>query len=61
MSATLKGWLIGIANAAISGVASGGAANLIGVGWQKAVAIAGTSAVVSIAKWIIQHPIPGGQ
>jgi hypothetical protein len=60
MGATLKTWFIGLLNAAISGVASGGTASIVGVGWQKALEIAGASAVVSVLKWLAQHPVPGG-
>jgi len=59
MNATWKAWLTGLANAAVSGVASGGTASLVGIGWQKALSIAGVSAAVSAVKWLGQHPLPG--
>jgi hypothetical protein len=56
---TWKQWGIGLINGAISGAASGAAAGLVGVTWKQALAVAGTSAIVSVAKWVIQHPLPG--
>lgn len=55
----MKTWLIGAANALISGAASAVGAGFVGVGFKKAVLIAGVSAVVSLAKWVMQHPVPG--
>lgn len=52
-------WLIGLANALVSGVASGVPASLVGANWKQVVAIAGSSAAVSLTKWILQHPLPG--
>jgi hypothetical protein len=52
-------WLTGLANAAVSGAASGVATGTVGGTWKQALAVAGVSAVVSLAKWIIQHPLPG--
>ena len=52
-------WFTGLANGVISGLASGVAANLAGATWKQIGIIAGTSAVVSAAKWIMQHPLPG--
>ena len=50
-------WLKGLANAAISGATSGGVATVVGVGWKKALIILGSSAGVSMFKWLAQHPI----
>lgn len=61
MSPTWKQWLIGAANAVISGLTSGGISFGLGVPWQKTMIIVAGSALVSIGKWIAQHPIPGGQ
>jgi hypothetical protein len=58
MSTAWDQWLTGLVNAAISGVASGGTASLIGVGWKQALSIAGASALVSVLKWVMQHPLP---
>lgn len=54
-----KQWLIGLANGAVSGVLSGGTAQFLGVGWKKALAIAGVSLLGSVGKWMAQHPMPG--
>ncbi len=59
MSTAWNNWFTGLVNAAISGVASGGTAGLIGIGWKQALTIAGASALVSVSKWILQHPLPG--
>lgn len=59
MSATVKSWLISAGNAAISGAATAIAAGMVGVNFKKSLAIAGVSAVISLAKWIAQHPLPG--
>lgn len=56
----LKAWGIGAVNAVISGAASGIAAGVVGVTLHQALAVAGASALVSLAKWVIQHPLPGG-
>jgi hypothetical protein len=60
MSAQMKAWLIGFANCAISALAAGSAGLTMGVDWKHSLGIAGISAVVSIVKWVAQHPIPGG-
>jgi hypothetical protein len=52
-------WLIGLANGAVSGMASGLAGGIAGVTLKQLLIIAGTSAIVSCAKWVIQHPLPG--
>lgn len=54
-----KSWLIGAANAIISGLASGIGGLTLGIGWHKALALAFISAFVSLAKWMGQHPLPG--
>ena len=54
-----KAWFIGLANGALSAAASGLAAGAVGGTWKQIAIIAGTSAVVSVAKWIAQHPLPG--
>lgn len=59
MSETWKQWLTGAANAVLSALTSGGVAGYVGVGWKKALLIAGGSAVVSFGKWLVQHPLPG--
>jgi hypothetical protein len=60
MNETLKSWLIGAANAALSGVTTGASGLVLGIGWKKAAIMLGVSAVVSLGKWYAQHPIPGG-
>lgn len=54
-----KQWLTALANAAISGLASGLASGVAGLTWKQALVVAGTSALVSVAKWTMQHPLPG--
>jgi hypothetical protein len=54
-----KQWWIGLANAMISGLASGGTGAFIGVGWKHSLEIAGASVAVSFFKWVLQHPLPG--
>lgn len=56
----MKAWLIGVLNAAISGVTTGAAGLVLGIGIQKAAIMLGASAVMSMLKWMVQHPIPGG-
>jgi hypothetical protein len=60
MNATVKSWLIGVANALVSGAASGVAGLTLGIGVEKSLIILAASAGVSLSKWILQHPIPGG-
>lgn len=60
MSPTAKSYLIGLANALISGVVSGGTSLSLGVGWKHSAMILGASAFMSLAKWVVQHPLPGG-
>lgn len=54
-------WLVGLANGAVSGMASGLAGGIAGVTLKQLLIIAGTSAAVSCAKWVIQHPLPGSE
>jgi hypothetical protein len=61
MNPTLKGWLIGLANAAISGAAGAVGSFAAGVTVKQGALIVAVSAGVSLAKWILQHPIPGGE
>lgn len=57
----MRPYLIGLANAAVSGLATGVAASSIFHGTWKQVASAVAIAMgVSAAKWFLQHPIPGG-
>lgn len=56
----MKRYLFSLLNAAISGVATGVAANSIFHGtWKQDVAAAAISAIVSAAKWYLQHQPPG--
>lgn len=54
-----KTWLIGLLNGAIDGLASGGISAGLGIGWKQYLTIAGGTALVSVWKWIVQHPLPG--
>lgn len=54
-------WLIGVGNAIVSGLTSGGASQFVGVPWKKSLAIAGASAGVSLWKYLQQHPLPGSE
>lgn len=54
-----KHWLIGLANAAVSGIAGAVGGFAVGVTWRQALEIAAISAAVSISKWMLQHPLPG--
>lgn len=56
---TWKAWGVSLVNAGISGLASGLLSAGVGVDWKKSLLIAGGSAIVSITKWIVQHPLPG--
>lgn len=60
MSQGMKSYLIGLANAGISGAAVGGTGTVLGIGWKKDAIMIAVSAVVSMVKWMVQHPIPGG-
>ena len=59
MSAAWKQWLVGLANGAISAFASGVASQVAGVTWKQTLVISATSMVVSVAKYVIQNPLPG--
>jgi hypothetical protein len=61
MNATLKGWLIGVANAAISGAAATLGSFAAGVTFKQGAIIVAIAAVGSMVKWMAQHPIPGAQ
>lgn len=54
-----KQWFIGLLNAVLSALTSGGISFGVGVSPKKALMIAGGSALVSFGKWIAQHPLPG--
>lgn len=54
-----KQWLVGLANGVLSGSVSGIATGAVGGTLKQALVVAGTSALVSAAKWILQHPLPG--
>ena len=54
-----KAWLTGLANGVVSGAASGIATGMVGGTLKQSLLVAGTSALVSAAKWILQHPLPG--
>lgn len=58
MSAPMKSWLIALANATISGIASGLTAVAVGASIKQSVIIVAASAAVSALKWMAQHPIP---
>lgn len=54
-----KVWLTGLANGAVSALASGLITAGLGSGWKQTLIVASGSAAVSVAKWILQHPFPG--
>lgn len=56
-----KIWGTGALNAAISGATSGGAAQFVGIPMKQSLYVAGASAVVSLMKWLAQHPLPGAE
>jgi hypothetical protein len=56
-----KRWFAGSANAALSGIASGGMAQFVGIDLKHSLMIAGASAFVSFCKWFAQHPLPGAE
>ena len=58
MSPQLKAWLIGAANAAISGTTAGAIGDGLGLSTKKAILLAVGSAGMSFIKWWKQHPIP---
>lgn len=60
MSDQMKRWLIGLANAGISAAATNFGGFVAGVDWKKALLASILPFVVSLVKWLVQHPIPGG-
>lgn len=60
MNATLKGWLIGAANAGISGLAAAAGSLAAGITLKQGAIVVGISVTTSMIKWMSQHPIPGG-
>ena len=61
MNPTIKQWLIGLLNAAVSGAAAAAGSFAAGVTLKQGLLIVGISALASLAKWIPQHPIPGAE
>lgn len=60
MSAPIKAWLIGLANAGISGLAVTIGTQVAGTTMKQTLIADGFAIVISLSKWIFQHPIPGG-
>jgi hypothetical protein len=56
-----KRWFVGLANAVLSGLTSGGLSAYLGIGWKKALMVAAASFYVSLQKWLNQHPLPGAE
>lgn len=56
----MKRWLIGAGNAGISGLAVAVGSVGAGVSFRQGAIIVATATVVSMVKWMAQHPIPGG-
>lgn len=61
MNTTVKAWLIGALNAGISGLAAATGALVAGTTVKQGAIIVGAAVVVSIVKWMAQHPLPGGE
>jgi hypothetical protein len=61
MSDKVKSWLVGALNAGISGLAAAAGSVVSGVTFKQGAIIVGGSVVVSIIKWMAQHPLPGAQ
>jgi len=59
MSDQTKRWLIGLLNAGISGAATVIGTQVAGTTIKQTAIAAGVAAVVSLAKWVFQHPLPG--
>lgn len=57
VSPQTKRWLIGGANAAISGAASSLGALAAGVTFKQGAIIVAAAALVSFKKWLVQHPL----
>jgi hypothetical protein len=55
----IKAWFVGLLNALISGLASGLTGLAVGVPFKQILEIAAVSAIVSLGKWLAQHPLPG--
>jgi hypothetical protein len=60
MSPTVKSWLIGLANAAISTLATTVGTQVAGTTLKQTLIADGFALAISLSKWIYQHPIPGG-
>lgn len=56
----MKAWLIGAANSAISGIAVAAGSFVAGTTFKQGAVMVGISMAVSLLKWMVQHPIPGG-
>ncbi|MCU1305206.1 MAG: hypothetical protein JWQ87_5490 [Candidatus Sulfotelmatobacter sp.] len=56
---TWKHWLINFGNAAVSGACGGILSAGLGIGWHKAMVVAGGCGFVSAVKWYFQHKPPG--
>jgi hypothetical protein len=61
MNATAKGWLIGALNALISGAAAAVGSLAAGLTLKQGAIVVAVSAGTSLAKWMLQHPLPGGE
>lgn len=59
MNPTWKAYLIGLANAALSGAAVTASGFGLGVPWKTVMLMTGFAAYSSLAKWMAQHPLPG--
>lgn len=60
MNPKVKQWLIGGLNATLSGAAAAVGSIAARVSLKQGLIIVGIAALGSLAKWIPQHPIPGG-
>lgn len=58
---TWKQWLINLANAALSGAASGLLGNGLGLSTIQSLKLTGGAALISAVKWYLQHQPPGVQ
>lgn len=57
----MNAWLKGALNAAISGIAASVGSFAAGTTLKQGAVIVAISMVVSMVKWMAQHPIPGSQ
>jgi len=57
MSDNTKRWLKGVFNAAVSGAAATGGSFAAGVTVMQGAKIVGIAVVVSMIKWMVQHPL----